>query len=621
MKKSALIVLSLVFLVACDSNPRPLVIEDVRLQRLESCDQLTDVLTVEPSEDVPNVAYDGSFGAPVSAEGDASGGGSSRGPLGETNLQVQGVDELDHAKADGDFIYTVEAQGYFAWGSGIGGWVGGGIAVDGAVMEMSTRGDAPMDQEEAVLTKVRVLRRSPANQAGVIQTVELPAQLWSAGLYLTENHVAVIGNTDDHTVVYLFTRESDGTISTEPAATREVDGSLQGSRMVGDRIHLVVSQWLETHSEGSDPTPVETMLPRTRFGSSDQGLVRECEEILIEPAMISEPYVVNNLICALSVDLADFEQDPAGECVVGNGWGTVVYASEANLFLADGSWDRDTPIHQFALADAEADTRYVGSAVVHGNLLNQFSMDEHEAHLRVATTTWNFAEASEQTNEVRVFSLGDGDPELTGEITGLAANEQIYAVRFLGDTGFVVTFLQVDPLFTLDLSDPANPVVRGELEVPGFSTYLHPMQEGYLVSIGTEEGEVALSIFDVRDLDHPAMLDRVTVGGTYGAGSEALYDHKAFRYIADEGLVIFPIGLYEETDYVSGFKIFSASVTDGLAEVGESPFPADSQWSYDASGRSFFKDDDDVISLLGGGELVLRSAADPATDLNRVSAE
>ena len=202
-----------------------------------------------------------------------------------------------------------------------------------------------------------------------------------------------------------------------------------------------------------------------------------------------------------------------------------------------------TFIHQFSLGNG-TDAAYVASGVVEGRLLNQFAMSEHEGDLRVATTTdnWgNFGDQSEST--VYVLRPSGTALEQISAIGGLGKGEQIYAVRFIGDVGYVVTFRQVDPLYVLDLSDPANPVLDGELKIPGYSAYLHPVGDGLLLGVGqdaTLDGRTQgtkLSLFDVSDPTNPREISTLPIGGY----SEVEWDHKAFLFWPQDGTIVLPV--------------------------------------------------------------------------------
>jgi len=240
--------------------------------------------------------------------------------------------------------------------------------------------------------------------------------------------------------------------------------------------------------------------------------------------------------------------------------GDTVYASEDSLYVATQNWqswrwmetgdDRDRPegpvteIHKFDIADPVR-TEYLASGTVEGYLLNQFAMDEHDGHLRVASTTtpdwWGGGPDSE--SRITVLSEANDDLVRVGTIDGLGKTEQIYSVRFIGDVAYVVTFRQTDPLYTIDLADPTNPALLGELKIPGYSAYLHPVGDGLLLGIGqdaTDDGMVQgtqVSLFDVSDLADPVRLDTHTL--SEGSSSQVEYDHHAFLYW--EGLAVIPV--------------------------------------------------------------------------------
>ncbi|MBI4612528.1 MAG: beta-propeller domain-containing protein [Planctomycetes bacterium] len=255
-----------------------------------------------------------------------------------------------------------------------------------------------------------------------------------------------------------------------------------------------------------------------------------------------------------------------------------VYASTTSLYLAVYRWDYwwsysvgtkpadVSDIHKFSIGGWP---RYAGSGQVEGRVLNQFSMDEWEGDLRVATTT----EASEQEGRQRanhVFVLCHARPwtrrlEVVGEIRDLAPGERIYSCRFLGERGFVVTFRQVDPLFAIDMR---RLEVKGELKIDGFSTYMHPMGENgeYLLTVGNaadpQTGQVTgllLSIFDVHDLANPARIHYRTIKGAY---SQALYEHKAFTFYPPQNALVIPLNDWQNG--FSGIEVYDATVASGF---------------------------------------------------------
>ena len=195
----------------------------------------------------------------------------------------------------------------------------------------------------------------------------------------------------------------------------------------------------------------------------------------------------------------------------------------------------DTRLFAFSLQDG---VRYQGSAKIDGTLLNQFAMDAHNGYYRIATTA----------EDGSCLTVLNESLETVGKLGGIAPGEDIYAVRFLGDTAYLVTFYQIDPLFIVDLSDPANPAVTGELKIPGFSSYLHPYAENLLIGIGESgdengaTGKVKVSLFDVSDMQDPKEISSVVFDGAQYTSSTAQSDHHAYLTLPDGA---FAIPVYE----------------------------------------------------------------------------
>lgn len=253
------------------------------------------------------------------------------------------------------------------------------------------------------------------------------------------------------------------------------------------------------------------------------------------------------------VQFAIDEDSAQDSAVTVLGDASTVYASTNAVYAAqtvypqndDGVTSAQSAIHMFAFERGAPS--YRGTGAVPGRLINQFAMSEHRDVLRVATTM------SDATSGVYTLDITDDDLPILGTVEGLAKGESIYAVRFVGDTGYVVTFKKIDPLFVIDLADPRAPVVAGELKVPGFSTYLHPLENGRLIGLGKDaddQGSFAwfeglkLSLFDVSAPTAPAEVSH-TIIGTRGSDSPALSDHHAFTYDAGRGLLALPVTVFD----------------------------------------------------------------------------
>ena len=386
----------------------------------------------------------------------------------------------------------------------------------------------------------------------------------------------------------------------------QIDGSLVDARQVGATARVVVRSTprlaFPAHPRATDQQrtaanraiidrATETAwLPRYRVASAD-GDTRTGQ---IGCDRLSRPttyYSGTSLLTVLSfgLDAADLGD---GDPVTVAADGETVYSNGSRLYLSnDRRWrilparvgrpteadphDERTEIYQFDLAKPGR-PRYVASASVPGWLINQYAMSEWDGHLRVATTsgrTWG----EKPTSSSAVYVLradGTGLVE-TGRVTGLGRGERIHGVRFVGGTGYVVTFRQTDPLYTVDLRNPAAPRVTGELKITGYSSYLHPISPDRLLGVGQEADRsgrtrgTQLSLFDVSD---PARPNRLAQHHVRRGHSEAEFDPHAFLYWPATNLVVVPITTYDANR--AGRRLPSAGalalqLTDrGFTELG-----------------------------------------------------
>ena len=226
------------------------------------------------------------------------------------------------------------------------------------------------------------------------------------------------------------------------------------------------------------------------------------------------------------------------------GGAETVYASTGALYVTATRWDGNGPstdVHRFSL-DGDGPATYTGSGRVPGHLLDQFSLSEHDGALRVVTTA---AGAAGTEGRLAVLDT-DGDVlDELGHVDGMGIGEEVKSVRFLGDLGYVVTFRTTDPLYALDLSDPRAPRVLGELKIPGFSEYLHPVGDGLLLGVGRQADPMTgvdtgfkVSLLDISDPAALAEVDQLVVpGGFSPVGS----DHKAFHWDPGRRQAVVPV--------------------------------------------------------------------------------
>ncbi len=240
-----------------------------------------------------------------------------------------------------------------------------------------------------------------------------------------------------------------------------------------------------------------------------------------------------------------------------------------------------TIIHKIAINKGDID--YQGNGEVVGHVLNQFSMDESaDGYFRIATTknrTWSrFLEDEEKKSYNNLYIL-DKDLKTVGTLEGLAKGEQIKSVRFMQNRAYMVTFEQIDPLFVIDLQNPNNPKVLGELKIPGYSDYLYPYNDHILIGLGkdafqneynrTTTGGVKLSMFDVNDVANPREIDSYIMGDS-GSNSIALQDHKAFYLETDKNILAIPVTLRKKTGekYYNSSISFSGAMVFDIDETG-----------------------------------------------------
>lgn len=273
----------------------------------------------------------------------------------------------------------------------------------------------------------------------------------------------------------------------------------------------------------------------------------------------------------------------------------IVYASTDTLYVATTQWQGQvwsggrsvartrpasagTEITAFDMRPTDG-AAWLATGLVRGYLLNQFSMSEFSGALRVATTRGDAGFGGSTESGVQVLQLSSADRRqltVVGEVWGLGRGERVYAVRFVADLGYIVTFRQTDPLYVLDLRDVRAPKVTGELKINGYSAYLHPIGDGLIVGIGqdaTDGGQrlgTQVSLFDVNDPANPKRIANLLVGGQ----SEAEYDHHAFLWWGATRNVVVPNQSYGQCCDPTGRAIAPPSFGAAVAAVGTAAAPA-----------------------------------------------
>ncbi|MBZ0272071.1 beta-propeller domain-containing protein [bacterium] len=501
-------------------------------------------------------------------DGDDEGSADDDDDHSDTNVQEEGVDEADIVKTDGELLYVLAGGNLLIFDP-----VPAPdttelsrLAIAGRVLEMFLYGDLVVVFSDA-------------------SWQDIDGGLWPGR------------DTQDISFPVLVVTIVDAEDPTAPEVMRTMllEGGYISSRRVANMMRLVASTWgqfpyLETWI---DPTPyvgddgeidedalraayddlkeknrdeiegypLDTWLPEYYESGPDgerEGALSECTDYY----RTQSPFGTA-VTSVVTVDLENPADKLPDIALIANG--ALVYASTESLYVSaaadayfawdwEGDWDQRSEIHKFLIGDERAQAEYVGSGIVPGYLLNQFSMGEKDGYLRAATTTGSWGDSL--SNGVYVLAEGELETlDVVGSVDGIAPGETLQSARFMGDRGFLVTFEQTDPLFTLDLSDPTDPRVVGELEIPGFSTYLHPFGDDHLLTIGVggnnsgQTGGVLLQIFDVTDFANPAQAFTEQIGEGWSVSSEAQYDHKAFLYYPPMDLLAIPITDYAYDDW------------------------------------------------------------------------
>lgn len=483
----------------------------------------------------------------------------------DTNTQEENVDEADIVKTDGSYLYLL---------------AGG---------------------------QLLIYDPSPAEDMRELSRVDILGKTHEMFLY--ENTVVVFSRTHpadiaddifqgvpreellyDILVVTIF----DISDTSDPVEIRRmyIEGGYLSSRRIGAQVRIVVSSyppgpqvetWVDPWQYESDgeldeealraaydslmqdnrviieSAPLSAWLPRyfDVYGSErHMGFLSNCEDFFhpLDPMGRS----VSTLV---TLDLGLPGQKQPDVALLSDG--TLIYGSTSAIYIAGDAqtafeWTGDdttrSMIHKFDISGDFGQAQYTGSGEIEGWVLNQFSMGESkDGELRVASTSGWWGD--DLGNHVYVLRQGEGRLDVIGHLGGIAPGEQIMSARFMGDRGYMVTFVQTDPLFTLDVSDPTDPRVVGELHIPGFSTYIHPFDNDHILTIGQDgdewgsTGGVVLQLFDISNFADPQVAYKQVVVEGWDGDSEALRDHKAFLYYEPKDLLAIPLTEYGWDDW------------------------------------------------------------------------
>jgi uncharacterized secreted protein with C-terminal beta-propeller domain len=576
------------------------------LERFDACPELLTHLRSQALARVGPYGLDGYGGrrmlaatdaAAPAAEGPAAMRTDAAPAFSGTNVQERDVDEPDTVKTDGRYLYTLRAE--------------------------------PGDRSRQRLASVALEGGGPRLVGGVLLPQAPGYELMLAGSRVLaiarEGYFGVLNFEGGSTYAPPEARTVVAVVDVSDPANMRIanklvlDGAYVSARMVNGIARIVLSSTTarvpvaqpSAYSEKGlkaaiaknkdliARTTIDQWLPRFKLQDSS-GAVAD-EGPLVSCAQTYHPKTFSGFGTVSVVTIDPSDPNPRNSAAVLGGSATV-YASTHNLYVATQVWPEPRPfvmdaratvpdaaktyVHRFDIAD-RANASYAASGEVVGTVLNQWSLSEYDGFLRVATTDERFDAPSGSSSQSYVTVLTARGPKLAevGRVGNIGTGERIYGVRFMGSTGYVVTFRQFDPLHVVDLSVPTRPRVLGELEIPGYSAYLHPVGDGLLLGVGAvvksnEPAGTLLSLFDVRDPTHPTRLDKVEIDGT---SSPVTFDHHAFLWWEPRHLAAIPIDFQElpqsdpppASTYLYGFRVIDGAITkvgrvthDGHGENG-----------------------------------------------------
>lgn len=477
-----------------------------------------------------------------------------------TNAQVENVDEADIVKTDGNYIY---------------------YAVDDRVVIV--RADKQENLEKIAEISYKYEKFYPTE------------------LYINNDKLIVVGSEFEECKSIISTTEDTATtdvavtpnksksgiilydISTkaEPKEIRriEVDGYYVSSRMIENNIYFVSSQTVYSYDmlkHNIEDLNEDIYKPQYR----DTAVSEEEQCIDYDRIYCFEQMESTNYLILVGLNI---EKNEEADIQTFLGAGQKIYCSEKNMYIAttDTKYDENykvlesnTHILKFSLNNGKI--KFNSETDISGQINNQFSMDENGEYFRIATTiTGNLWNVDENTSN-NLYILNDKLEEV-GKITEFAKGERIYSIRYVGDKAYVVTFKQTDPLFVIDLSDPTNPQIVGELKIPGYSTYLHPYDDTHIIGFGYDTKEdgtriitngLKMAMFDISDLNNPKELFKVSIGNQY-TSSQLIYNHKALLFSKEKNIIAFPLNTYQKAKKNTRAAIYEIDLDKGFSLKGE----------------------------------------------------
>ncbi|MDD2515724.1 MAG: beta-propeller domain-containing protein [Candidatus Gracilibacteria bacterium] len=493
----------------------------------------------------------------------------------QTNIQVGGVDEEEIVKTDGKNIYYYNSKD----------------------------------------KNIYVVKANTSGNPEILKKIKVPESFGDPKIYIEGTKLAIIATDYDYKTnydYYWFARNVKTTIAVYEIGDLnnmklerfyKVDGTATDSRKIGKYLYVVSNSSInlpyylfdtkngillenqansefssakvlpkkteirKTDKEAEKNIKIKGKLQNYNINSNTVGDCNNIEYILPDPDSENKVEINPSFTVISTINLADYTAPVKTKALFGD-VGTI-YMSQKNLYITSNLFTKynfncprgaycimpyysagtNTLIHKLNIN--EDNVNYANSTVISGSPLNQYSMDEKDNYFRIITHKNDYF-SGESKKETSVFVL-DKDLKLTGKLDGIGKNEDFKSSRFIGDKLYLVTFKQIDPLFVIDMKDPKNPTVLGELKIPGYSTYLHPYDDNHLMGLGydtfeneyggTQNSGLKVSLFDITDLKNPKE-DYSLVLGNNGSSSEALYNPRMFVWNDNKKTLLLPATIY-----------------------------------------------------------------------------
>ncbi len=568
--------------------------------------------------------------AAVPAESSPQGGTDESGTdFSTTNVQVEGVDEPDIVKTDGTRILALTENGVLHYvdidDDGAAGTKRGSVSildpsnpngyswgqeilVSGDRAFVITRGDGgfpgpvPMPVDEIMIDEAVPEQTTTAVEDDVVDDGDAESQFADDDDIVFEEPIPTEpfpgpgGNFGPTTTVVEIDLSNPDDL--QIAGSLTLDGNYISARSIGDTARIAVTTpptqlgFLYPSSPNAEESAAEANRQLVRETTVDDWVPgfsltaadgSQSDGALVDCASIHAPaeFAGFDMLSVVTLPMDESLSAPAATTSI-MATGDTVYASQDRMYISTNEWvqptfdeqergvweeNYQTGIHRFGLP-ADGAAVYEASGTVDGHLLNQFSMHDRDGTFFVATTTGTPWSSRQSESQIVAMQPNGEVLEQIGRVGGLGKGEQIFSVRYVDDTAYVVTFRQTDPFYVVDLSAPTDMVVRGELKIPGVSNYLHPISDTLVLGVGqdaTEDGRQTgskVSLFDVSDPSDPREVDVWTLPGS---SSDAEFDHRAFLWWEATSTAVLP--LVSWSDQFAGAVVLNVT-EDGISEQG-----------------------------------------------------